>query len=58
MRSSPDIRMVVGRFLRTKTDIFLLGRRSEYCRYSLSFVAQNSTPTLGVTVSELPWQTF
>ena len=50
MRSSIDIRTVVGRFLNTKADTFLLGGRSEYWEYLVSCVAQNSTLAIGVTI--------
>ena len=57
IRSFPDIRMVVGRFLRTRAEIFLLGTQPPLSG-AVSFVAQNCTPATGVTVSEFPRQTF
>ena len=58
MRSLPNIRTVVGRFLNTRADIFLLGGWLEYWEYSVSFVTEYSTPAIGVNISELPRQTF
>ena len=57
IRSSPDMRIVVGRFLSTMAKIFLLGH-CPGCVSLMSFMAQNSTPATGVTVSEFPKQTF
>ena len=57
IRSSPDIRIVVGRSLRTRAEILLLGTQLP-SPASVSFVAQNSTPATGVTVSEFPRQTL
>ena len=57
IKSSPDMSMVVGRFLSTRAEILLLGMRLEFPS-SVSLVAQNSTPATGVTVSEIPRHTF
>ena len=57
IRSSPDIRMVVGRSLRTSAEILLLGTWL-LVSPSMSFVTQNSTPATGVTVLEFPRHTF
>ena len=36
----------------------MAGVRSEYREFSVSLVAQNSTPADGATISKFPWQTI
>ena len=58
MRSSPDISSSVGRVLRTRAEIFRRGVLSESREFSVSLLAQNSTPAAWATISEFPRQTI